>query len=263
MKTVLAKCEHADFTYISQVLDSYVALTDDSGRKALLDKSLDSSSAKAELIDLINKQIRYYGSSDIAYFVRSVFSDDGGVPALEVIEDVCEKLAVGIKPGGSVEGRLERLVNAVVEKELLSKSPEQLAEAFKKIGVGDADAKLIMEHVVKNGKTAVLPAMYQILGPQVALGIIETIIVTLIASIIGREAAKVIVKETMKRNPWLNALGPIMWALSGAWLAFDLQGPAYRKTVPICLYLGVVALRDGSEHAQDTAPARAAATSAL
>ncbi|MNP77743.1 hypothetical protein D3C76_1752300 [compost metagenome] len=51
----------------------------------------------------------------------------------------------------------------------------------------------------------------------------------------------------VKRNPWLNALGPWMWALSAAWLAFDVQGPAYRKTVPICLYLGVVGLRDGLE----------------
>jgi len=38
-----------------------------------------------------------------------------------------------------------------------------------------------------------------------------------------------------------------MWVLSGTWLAIDLQGPAYRKTVPICLYLGVVAMRDGIE----------------
>ena len=247
MKTVLAKCEYADFEYLSGVLDSYVSLTDDSGRKELLDKSRSSAAAKSELISVIDKQIRYYGSSDIAYAARSIFSSDGGISALELIEDVCEKLKINIKQGGSVEGRLERLVSAVVEKELLSKSPDELAEAFKKIGVGDADTKLIKEHMIKNGKAAVLPIIFEVLGPKIALGIIETIIVSLIAQIIGREAAKVLVKEVMKRNPWLNALGPVMWALSSAWLAFDLQGPAYRKTIPICLYLGVVALRDGSE----------------
>jgi uncharacterized protein YaaW (UPF0174 family) len=253
MKTVLAKCEHADFEYLSVVLDSYVSLTDDSGRKQLLEESKSSAAAKSELISLIDKQIRYYGSSDIAYAVRSALSSDGGIPALELIEDVCKKLKISIKHGGSVEGRLERLVTAVVEKELLSKSPDELAEAFRKIGVGDADAKLIKEHVLRNGKAAVLPIVFEVLGPKIAMGIIETIIVSLIAQIIGREAAKVLVKEVIKRNPWLNALGPVMWVLSGAWLAFDLQGPAYRKTVPICLFLGVVALRDGPEDAVQTA----------
>lgn len=249
MKNVLAKCQQEDFEYLSSVLDSYASFTDDSGRKELLQKSQNSSSAKADLVALINKQVRYYGSSDIAYAFRSVFSssNDGGVSALELIEDICDKLNVSVKHGGSVECRLERLVAAVVEKELLSKSPSELSEAFKKIGVGDADAKLINQHLIKNGKVAVLPIIVEVLGPKVALGIIETIIISLIAQIIGREAAKVLVKEVMKRNPWLNALGPVMWALSGAWLAFDLQGPAFRKTVPICLYLGVVALRDGSE----------------
>lgn len=253
MKTLLAKCEYPDFEYLSEVLDSYASLTDDSARKVLLESSRSSQSARAELITLIDKQIRYYGSSDVAYAFRSVFSSDGGVSALELIEDVCEKLKVTIKHGGSVESRLERLVSVVVEKELFSKTPDELAKAFKDIGMGDADANLIQEHLVKNGKAAVLPIIFELLGPKIAMGIIETIIVSLIAQIVGREAAKVLIKEVVKRNPWLNALGPVMWALSGAWLAFDLQGPAFRKTVPICLYMGIVALRDGPEDAKQAA----------
>lgn len=250
MKDVLAKCQQEDFEYLSGVLDSYFSFTNDSGRKELLKKNRNSSSAKDELVTLIDKQVRYYGSSDVAYAVRTVISSssDGGVSSLELIEDICNKLKVSVKHGGSVESRLERLVTAVVEKELLSKSPSELSEAFKKIGVGDADAKLINEHLLKNGKIAILPIIVEVLGPKAALGIIETIIISLIAQIIGRAAAKALVNEVVKRNPWLNALGPVMWALSGVWLAFDLQGPAFRKTVPICLYLGVVALRDGSEN---------------
>jgi uncharacterized protein YaaW (UPF0174 family) len=255
MREILVKCEHADIEYLSSILDSYVSLTDDSGRKELLEKSLSSATVKTELIALMDKQIRYYGSADVAYAFRSIFSSssDGGISSLELIEDVCEKLKVTLKQGGSVESRIERLVTAVVEKELLSKSPSELVDAFKKMGLGDADAKLIKEHLIKNGKVAILPIIVEVLGPKVALGIIETIIISLIAQIIGREAAKALVKEVMKRNPWLNALGPVMWALSGAWVAFDLQGPAFRKTVPICLYLGVVALRDGAEDERATA----------
>ncbi|WP_063707246.1 hypothetical protein [Pseudoalteromonas gelatinilytica] len=247
MRLILEKCEKDDFVYISTVLDSYLSFTNDKRRKELLALSEACAESKSELIELMDKQIRYYGSSDIAYIKRALLGEDGGVSSNEIVEDVCEKLKVKIKKGGSLESRLERLVNSVVEKELTSKSPSELAEAFKDIGVGDADSEQIIEHIKKNGKVAVLPIVAQILGPKITLGIIETIIVSLIAQIIGREAAKQLIKELIKRNPWLNALGPILWIISGVWLTLDLQGAAYRKTVPICLYLGVVGLRDGAE----------------
>ncbi|MCF3099649.1 hypothetical protein EHZ86_20960 [Aeromonas australiensis] len=203
MEKILAKCEYADLEYLSGVLDSYVSFTDDAARNELLQKSHHASSAKTELCALMDKQIRYYGSSDVAYAVRSVFSSssDGGISSLELIEDVCKKLKINLKHGGSIEGRLERLVSAVVEKELLSKTPTELAEAFKKMGIGNAEADLIKEHLAKNGKVAILPVIIQILGPKVALGLIETIIISLIAQIVGREAAKALVPQE-----WLRAI---------------------------------------------------------
>ena len=113
--------------------------------------------------------------------------------------------------------------------------------------MGNADIKQIMEHIEENGKVAILPVIYQYVGATAATGIIEAIAISIIAQFIGKEAAKHLVKEIIKRNPWLASLGPALWTISGAWLAFDLQGPAYRKTIPICLYLGVVALRDGED----------------
>lgn len=247
MESIIEKCEKEDFEYLSTVLDSYLSFTNDKQRKELLALSETCTDSRSELVSLIDKQIKYYGSSDIAYIKRTIFNGDGGVSASELVEDVCVILKVKIKKGGTVESRLERMVNAVVEKELLSKTPEELSKAFSGIGVGDADKEQILEHIKKNGKVAILPILVQVLGAKITLGIIETIIISLIAQIIGREAAKQLVKELMKRNPWVNALGPILWVLSGVWLSYDLQGPAFRKTVPVCLYLGVVALRDGEE----------------
>lgn len=247
MKAIIGKCTREDFHYLSEVLESYLSFTNDKRRRELLAASDDDVYSRRQLVELMDKQIKYYGSSDIAYLKRAIFSDDGGVESNEIVEDVCKKLKVNIKLGGSTESRLERLVNAAVEKELLSKSPSELSSAFKNMGVADVDRNLILEHLKSNGKVAVLPVLVEVLGPKITLGIIETIIITLIAQIVGREAAKQLVKELMKRNPWINALGPALWVLSSAWLAFDLQGPAYRKTVPICLYLGIVALRDGEE----------------
>lgn len=246
---ILRKCEVEDLRYISEVLDNYFSFTDDNKRKELLAKDGGDNAAREELLHLIDKQIKYFGSSDVAYIARSLTGSNGGVTTDEIIEDVCKKLNVKIKIGGSNEAKLERLVQAVVEKDLLSKKPEELAKAFEKIGIGNADREQILKHIEMNGKVAILPLIYQYVGAKAATGIIETIVISIIAQFIGKEAAKHLVKEVIKRNPWLASLGPALWTVSGAWLAFDLQGPAYRKTIPICLYLGVVALRDGEEPA--------------
>lgn len=247
MKAILNKCEYGDFLSLSEFLDNYLSFTNDSKRKELLAKSETCENSREQLISLIEEQIRYFGSSDFAYLKRSIFNDEAGVEVDEIIKDVCEKLKVPIKKGGSLESKLEVLTKRVVEKELSSKTPEELRKSFKDIGVGDAEVEDIFEHIKCNGKVAILPIVAQVLGPKITLGIIETIIVSLIAQIIGREAAKQLIKELLKKNPWINSLGPILWVISGIWLTIDLQGPAYRKTVPICLYLGVVALRDGEE----------------
>ncbi len=246
MKTILQKCTKSDFEYLSEVLDSYISFTNDEKRKSLLE--MKTMQDRKELIDLIDKQIRYYGSSDIMYLLRSIFSDNGAVSAEEIILDVADKLKVKIKVGSSVEKSLETIAKSVVERELLSKTPEELYGYFKKIGVGDTDNKAIIEFMKKNGTVTILPILTQILGPKVTFSILQSILITVISSMIGREAAKKIVQELLKRNPWLQTLGPVMWVISGTWLAFDLQGPAFRKTVPICLYLGIVSLRDGEEN---------------
>ena len=148
MKKILQKCTNNDLEYISEILDSYVAFTNDSKRKELLKKTIKDGdiTTKNELIKLIDKQIRYYGSSDVAYLFRSLFNDDGGVSAEEVISDVANKLKVKVKLGASTEKMLELLVLAVVDKELLSKSPEELSAYFKKAKICDADSEKIINY---------------------------------------------------------------------------------------------------------------------
>ncbi|MGN2250263.1 hypothetical protein ACFWZ1_09335 [Frateuria sp. GZRe14] len=242
LKAILKKCTDEDFQYVSEVLDNYASFTNDSKRKKLLR----DPSKREELIDLLDEQIRYFGSADLAYFARAVSSRDPGISSSELVADVCEKLKVKIRQGASIEAMLEQLVAATVDKELRSKSAEDLAKTFRDFKIGDKERDLFLEHVKTKGEVLV-PLLIEVLGPKVATGVIETVVVGIIARFIGQQAAKKLVTEVIKRNPWLNALGPAVWVASGAWLAFDMQGPAFRKTIPICLYLGLVALRDGRE----------------
>ena len=253
MIELLNKCTVADFEYLSGQLDSWVSFTDDKGRKNLLAiyKEDPTSENKQKLAEKLDKQIGYYASADLAFLYRMVVKGKGNLLEDEMIADVAKKLKVRLKPVGTTEAKLERMVKAVVEKELLSKSADELAEAFSKFDFSPKQTKEILDEIKKIGKLAIIPILVRVVGPKVVEKLVETIVVAILAQIIGREAAKVIFKEVAKRNPWVNALGPVVWAVSAAWLAFDLQGPAYRKTVPVCLYLGVVGLRDGPEDGEE------------
>ena len=96
MKEILNLCDHNDLKEISDILKSHVSFTSDTRRNKLLSLSSSSASARIELIDLMDKQIRYFGSSDIAFIYRELFSKDksGEVTSVELIQDVCKKLQV-------------------------------------------------------------------------------------------------------------------------------------------------------------------------
>jgi uncharacterized protein YaaW (UPF0174 family) len=75
-------------------------------------------------------------------------------------------------------------------------------------------------------------------------GLIKRIIFGTIARIIGQQLAQRLFSFVAGRFPWWLAwIGPAAWSLSIGWTAFDLQGPALRKTMPIVLYLGLCSMR--------------------
>jgi|GEM_PF-705184 uncharacterized protein YaaW (UPF0174 family) len=255
MKSILYRCKQEDLEYLSQVLESNASFTNDQKRKKLLIASRNKEQQREALIELIDKQIRYYGSSDFAYMGRRIVNKKAGVSETALITDVCKQLKVRIKKGGSFETKLRLMVGAVVEKELTAMSPQQLSESFSEIGMGNADKELVMKHLKSSGKVALMPVLIAAVGPRVLPGIIETVVIGLIERIIGPATSKKLVGEFVVRNPWLGAMGPVVGVLSTAWLVYDIQGPAFRKTIPAMLYLGVVAMRDEEkEAAEKSAP---------
>lgn len=248
---LLLKCDANDFSVLISQIDSYVNFSSDSELKELLAayKKNATNDSKAALAKVVEREIRYIGSSDIAYAFRKIKGDayPAGVSIHEVIDDVSKKLKVKQKLLGTPEAKVERLVKWTVEKTFFALKPEQQRELFEKAGVGKRQQDEFFEKI-KNNKAHFLPLLLSLLGPEITATIVQGLAITAMAAFMGRKAAEELFKNLAARFPWwAEWLGPIVWGLSLGWLAIDLQGAANRKTIPVLLYLGIVGLRDGPE----------------
>lgn len=251
---LLLKCDASDFSVLISQIDSYVNLSSDSELKeslAAYQKNMNNSK-KTTLAHVVEREIRYVGSSDVAYAFRKLTSSDNppGVSIHEVIDDVSKKLKVKQKLLGTAEAKMERLVKWTVEKTFFALKPEQQRELFEKAGVGKGQQDEFFDKI-KNNKAHFLPLLLSVLGPEITATIVQGLAITAMAAFMSRKAAEELFKNLATRFPWwAEWLGPIVWALSLSWLAIDLQGAANRKTIPILLYLGIVGLRDGPEEGE-------------
>ena len=197
----------------------------------------------------LEKEIRYAGSSDLAFAYRKYFKSEevAGASIYEIIDDVSKVLKVKQKFIGNAESQLERLTKAVVEKNFLSLKEEDQRELLEKAGVNKAAREEFFKKF-KDNKTRFLPLLLSIVGPEVTATLIQGIAITALAAFIGREAAKKLIEALATKFPWwAQWLGPIVWGSSLSWTAYDIQGGANRKTIPLLVYLGIVGLRDGPE----------------
>jgi uncharacterized protein YaaW (UPF0174 family) len=251
MQSLLEKCDAEDLKVILEQIASYINLSSDSELKHSFALFIQTKSPedRSRLLRTIEREIRYLGSSEIAYAARRLMDNDDppGVSIYEMIEDVSVKLKVKQKYFGSVESRLERLVRATAERTFFDLSAEQQRELFERAGVGKKQQKEFFDKL-KGNKVLIIPLMLTVLGPEITKEIVMGLAISAATVYLGREAAKAFIAKLITRFPvWAEWLGPIVWGLSLGWIAIDLQGAAYRKTIPILLYLGIVGLRDGPE----------------
>jgi len=177
--------------------------------------------------------------------------EPAGVSIDEIITDVSKKIKISQKILGSTEAKLERLAKGVAERTFFSLSPEQQRELFAKAGIGKEQQDEFFKKL-KNNKALFFPLVLSILGPKILEELIVGLVVAVIAKFSSKKVAQELLKQFVSKFPWwAEWLGPIVWALNLGWLAYDLQGPAFRKTIPSLLYLGLVCIRDGFEENEE------------
>lgn len=247
LERILLNAEDADLEFVVGVLNNPIAFSADGVMQGAL-RRFDrehSYEAKRALAEILDREIRYAGSSDLAYLFRWLRSDDAGVRPETLLADVAGKLNVKLRSIGTFEAKLQRLVESVVEKELFQMTPEEQQQLISSQGLGLSTTAELLRHLKQKGPIGGVPLLITLAGREAGEKIATTLVIRVITVILGRHAAAQLMKTLAARFPWwADWIGPAAWAVTGAWIAHDLQGPAFRKTIPVTLYLGLVMQRD-------------------
>lgn len=233
----------ADYTFLTKLIESPFNATDDARLRALLATFEEEASADARtaLNRQLVKEIRYLGSSEVAYMARLFSGQEPGVPLAEVIRDVAKAVKIDLPMLGTEDDMLKHLVEAYATREFSRMTPAEQQAMLEELGVEQERAAAFVK---KSAGVFALPALIAAFDVIIVQGLIKTIIFGTITKLIGAQLSRQLFAFLAGRFPWwLRWVGPVAWGASLSWAAFDLQGPAQRKTIPVVLYLGLVALR--------------------
>ncbi|UDQ98856.1 GTPase [Lentisphaerota bacterium WC36G] len=180
------------------------------------------SSARIKVIaKKIEHELRYNGSNDIAYLLRG----GEGVEYREVTYDICKFLKIKASEVTPAYINENKIIGHLFHEALSKMSKDELKELLDDANLSSCNKKInwalttpaIVSQIIKMG------------------GFTSYKMAVIIANSIARAllnrglsfGANILLTRTIS-----VLAGPIGWIISGAWLAIDLAGPAYRKTVP-------------------------------
>lgn len=180
-------------------------------------------------IKTLVKEIKYNGSNDFAYAYRG----KEGVEYSEIVHDVARKLKVNHSNHDDEETIESLILIKVLEKfwkESTAEEKEAIEQLFKKEGI-------LKSFDFKAGFP--LASLMALVGAK-ASGLVVYKLSAIIANIVSKQllgfGLKFAANQALSKGIGLF-LGPIGWTINGIWLAVDLAGPAYRKTIPSVLHI--------------------------
>ena len=244
MQDVLSPLKPADYQFLLGLIEGPVSALNSGTLRALVEavEKDDNKETRAALDARLEREIRYLGSADVAYQFRKVTGREPGVPFTEIVRDVAKTLKVKLASLGTDRELLEELVQEYATQQFANLPPEEQQKLLESLGVERERAASFLK---KSAGVFALPTLIQAFGTIVVQGLIKTVIFGIIAKIIGRQLAMRLFNFLFSRLPWwVTWIGPAAWTLSIGWAAFDIQGPASRKTIPVVLYLGLCSLRE-------------------
>ncbi len=247
MREILSSLEPADYAFVVEVMSSPVNFTDDAElrRRARAYEASGRDEDRQKLDSKLEREIRYLGSSETAYFVRYMFGQEPGVSFREILRDVAHALKVRPNRDGTDREVLEDIVRQYATQTFAGLPPDEQQKMLEDLGVEKEKAKAFLK---RSAGVFALPVMIQVFNAVIVEALIKRVILGTIAKLLGEQVARKLFLLIAGRFPWwLGWVGPLAWTASLGWTAVDLQGPAMRKTIPLVLYLGLCSLREKSE----------------
>ena len=214
----LAKCSNEDLEPLVEIL-----IKDKDGKTRYTEELTKSkkymyySPDHQKYWEDIAAEIQTFGANTIATILRF----GKGVTYKEILCDVCKDLKVNFN---------EKSSTSAIEKNLLDKVYTQAIE------------ELSNEELKKLADAVDIPTIN--LSHQATVAAVQYALMQMPYFVLQRMLINVI-PMTIGRNLLLSRLigvaaGPIGWALTGAWTAFDLAGAAKRVTVPAVIQVAVL-----------------------
>lgn len=229
-----------DFQFLTGLLESKINFSDDDGLQRALGEFMEDSTDADKRDDLIVKlrhEIRYAGSSDIAYFSRWMRGNTPGIPLKKVFAEAGRALKCRVDTMQTEREIVAEIATRFVEREFADLEPEKQQEMLENLGVDTEKATAFLK---RSAGVFTIPVMIQAFNIVVVNGLIKQIIFGAIARIIGKALADKLFLLLIGRLPWwVSWIGPAAWTASLSWTAVDITGPAMRKTIPVTLYLGL------------------------
>lgn len=189
-----------------------------------------------EMLPEVVHELQLFGGNSFANLLRG-----GGVSYEEILTDVCRKMKVPLRSGLSVEKKERRLLLQVFE-DVIEDMPEgELSELIRGMDIptkafGKQAMVAVLQAAVKQSGF-MFYKMSVIVANQVA------------RAMLGR-GLTFAANASITRGLSVFA-GPIGWAFTLAWTAFDIASPAYRITIPAVIHIAYMRALHDQKVSQD------------
>ncbi len=176
----------------------------------------------AKYWDLIAADYQYFGGNTIANKWRGY-----GVLYEEILNDTCKDMKVNLPKDASVDTKEINLLMKVLETAIEKMSESERKEFLKSFNYGG-------EVFTTNAIMIAVQAAIRMGG--FASYKLAVVIANSIAKQLLGHGLKLAANASLVRAIGVVA-GPIGWAVTAAWTAVDLAGPAKRITIPATIYI--------------------------
>ena len=169
--------------------------------------------------DIIAEEIQRFGGNSFINILRG----GKGVLYKEILCDVCDKVKVNYRKDSSIE----RIESNLLQKILLDAVEKMNSEELKTVVT---ELNLSTTNYTPQAVTAALQLALS--SSVFLLGDVAIIIFNSMLSRMLTSGGLIITGNIVGARLLAAFTGPIGWAITGLWTAFDIAGPAYRVTIP-------------------------------